>query len=98
MRASAGSAALREKVADAARQKTFRVLVCAASVSTAPASQAPVSAVLELAVEQLRLEAVKAGKSEYALRIEARARLLRGWDGAVLLDRSEERRVGEEGR
>jgi hypothetical protein len=38
-------------------------------------------------VEQLRLEVVKAGKSEYTLRIEARARLLRGSDGAVLLDK-----------
>ena len=87
MRASADSAALREKVADAARQRTSRQLVFAASVSAAPPSQGPVSAVLELAVEQLRLEVVKAGKSEYTLRIEARARLLRGSDGAVLLDR-----------
>ena len=87
MRASAGSAALREKVAGAARQKTSRVLVCAASVSAVPASQVPASAVLELAVEQLRLEAVKIGKSEYTLRIEARARLLGGSDDAVLLDR-----------
>ena len=87
MRSSADSAALREKVTDAARQKTSRLLVSAASVSAAPASQVPVSAVLELAVEQLRLEAVKVGKSEYTLLIEARARLLRGSDGAVLLDR-----------
>jgi hypothetical protein len=87
LRASAGSAALREKVTDAARQRTSRLLVSAASVSAAPASQVPVSAVLELAVEQIRLEVVKAGKSEYTLRIEARARLLRGSDGAVLLDR-----------
>ena len=87
MRASADSAALREKVADAARQRTSRLLVSAASVSAAPASRVPVSAVLELAVEQLRLEVVKAGKSEYTLRIEARARLLRSSDGAVLLDR-----------
>jgi hypothetical protein len=87
MKASAASAALREKVADAARQKTSRLLVSAASVSASPASQVPVSAVLELAVEQLRLEAVKAGKSEYTLRIEARARLLRRSDGAVLLDK-----------
>ncbi len=87
MRASAGSAALREKVAGAARQKTSRVLGCAASVSAVPASQVPASAVLELAVEQLRLEAVKIGKSEYTLRIEARARLLGGSDDAVLLDR-----------
>jgi hypothetical protein len=87
MRTSAASAAFREKVADAARQKTSRLLVSAASVSAAPASQVPVSAVLELAVEQLRLEVVKAGKSDYKLRIEVRARLLRGSDGAVLLDR-----------
>jgi hypothetical protein len=87
MRSSADSAALREKVTAAARQKTSRLMVSAASVSAAPASQVPVSAVLELAVEQLRLEAVKAGKSEYTLRIEARARLLRGSDRAVLLDR-----------
>jgi hypothetical protein len=87
MRASAGSAALREKVTDAARQRTSRQLVSAASVSAAPASQGPVSAVLELAVEQLRLEVVKVGKSEYTLRIEARARLLRRSDGAVLLDK-----------
>ena len=87
MRASAATAAFREKVADAARQKTSRLLVSAVSVSAAPASQGPVSAVLELAVEQLRLEVVKAGKSEYTLRIEVRARLLRGSDGAVLLDR-----------
>jgi hypothetical protein len=87
MRASAGSAALREKVADAARQRTSRLLVSAASASAAPASQSPVSAVLELAVEQLRLEVVKVGKSEYTLRIAARARLLRRSDGAVLVDR-----------
>jgi len=87
MRASAGSAALRGKVADAARLKTSRLLVSAASVSAAPPSQVPVSAVLELGVEQLRLEAVSAGNSKYTLRIEARARLLRGSDGAVLLDK-----------
>jgi hypothetical protein len=87
MQSNAGSTALREKVADAARQKTCRLLVCAASVPAAPAGQVPVSAVLELAVEQFRLEVVKPGRSEYALHIQARARLLRRSDGAVLLDR-----------
>jgi hypothetical protein len=51
MQSSAGSAALREKVADAARQKTCRLLVCAPSMPAVPAGQVPVSAVLELAVE-----------------------------------------------
>jgi hypothetical protein len=51
MQSSAGSAALREKVADAARQKTCRLLVCAPSMPDVPAGQVPVSAVLELAVE-----------------------------------------------
>jgi hypothetical protein len=66
MQSSAGSAALRENVADAARQKTCRLLVCAPSIPAVPAGQVPVSAVLELAVEQFRLEVVKPASSEYA--------------------------------
>jgi hypothetical protein len=84
MRTNADSAILREKVGEIARQKTHRRLVCADSASAVPGDQ-PVSAVLEVAVEQLRL---KASGSQYALSIVARARLIRTTDGSVLLDRS----------
>jgi hypothetical protein len=88
MRSNAGSESLRDKVADTARQKTGRLLICAPGISAAPASSVPVSAGLEVAVEQLRLKVAKPGKSDYLLYIEARARLLRASDGAVLLDKS----------
>jgi hypothetical protein len=94
MRANAGSEALREKVGRVAREKTCRVLVCAASGSAAPAGRVPVSAVLELAVEQLSLEFANAGKSEYSLHIGARARLLRSSDNTVLLDKVYQYRSG----
>ena len=88
MRANAGSEVLREEVAGVVRTKTHRRLICAPSLAAAPVTQAPVGAVLEVAVEQLRLAVAKPGKSEYMLCFEARARLIRGSDGAVLLDRS----------
>lgn len=87
LKANAESEALRETVANVARQKTCRRLICAPCLSAVPASRVPVSAVLDLAVEQLRLKVAKPGKSEYILCIEARARLLRASDGEVLLDR-----------
>jgi hypothetical protein len=94
MRSNAGSEFLREKVADVARKKTRRLLICAPCLAAAPASQVPVSAVLELAVEQLRLKVAKPGKGEYILSIEARARLLRASDREVLLDKSYQYKSG----
>jgi hypothetical protein len=85
MKANAGSAMLRDKVAEAAHQKTSRLVVCAASAAAAPTNRLPVSAVLELAVEQLSL---KAEQHEHRLYMAARARLLRSSDGAVLLERA----------
>ena len=87
MRTNAASENLRETVGKTARQKTHRLLVCAESVSAVAASQARVSAVLEVAVEQFRLQAAKAHSGEYCLFIEARARLSRASDSTILLDR-----------
>jgi hypothetical protein len=88
IRANAGSEALQERVANVARQKTCRRLICTSGRSAAPTSQPPVSAVLDLAVEQLRLKAAKPGNGQYVLCIEARARLLRAPNGTILFDRS----------
>ncbi len=88
LRSNASSEALRDRVADAARLKTHRLLVCAGSASAVQVSPVPVSAVLEVAVEQLRLKAAKGDSSQYVLQIDARARLLRSADGAVLVDRA----------
>jgi hypothetical protein len=88
MKANAGSEFLRDKVAEAARQRTRRLLVCAGSSSNAPAGGAPASAVLELSVEQLRLNIAKDAKNEYVLFMTTRARLLKGPAGVVLMDKA----------
>jgi len=92
MRTNADSAILREKVAELARQKTHRLLVSAASASVL-AQNRQVSAVLEVAVERLRL---KADGNQYTLSIAARARLVRSSDAAVLLDRPYEYQSGSD--
>ncbi|HEV2394385.1 MAG TPA: hypothetical protein VG146_18705 [Verrucomicrobiae bacterium] len=88
MNSNAGSEALCQKVGETARQKTHRLIVCGKSASAAPVGHTPVSVILEVAVEQLQLRTVKEGKKDYCLAIQARARLLRATDGAVLLDRT----------
>ena len=88
IKANAGSEVLRDKVADVARLTTCRRLICAPCLSAVPASQLAASAVLDLAVEQLRLKVAKPGRSEYILCIDARARLRRAADGEILLDKS----------
>ena len=87
MKANAGSEFLRDKVAEAARQRTRRLLVCAAYGSNVPASSGPASAVLEVSVEQLRLNIAKDAKNEYVLFMTTRARLLKGSAGVVLMDK-----------
>jgi hypothetical protein len=87
MRTNATPEALRDKVAEVARQKTRRVLVCVSSASAVPSGQLPPSAVLELSVEELRLKTAENVKNEYVLCIAARARLFRSADQFVLLDK-----------
>ncbi len=87
MKTNAAPGPLVQKVTDTARQKTRRLLVCDTGGSNAPPSQAPVSAVLEVAVNQFRLKVRKPGGDQYVLSIGASARLTRVSDGRVLLER-----------
>jgi hypothetical protein len=68
-------------------------------LSLAPGSSASTcdaaSAVIEAGLEELRLERTGAGDSSYALRIKARARLVRQADGVVLADRRYEYTSGK---
>ncbi len=87
MQTNAGSVMLRDKVADAARQRTHRLLLCAASLSTVPTNREPISARLEITAEQLDLKISPTSHNQYALSIAARARLFRISDEIVLFDR-----------
>ena len=87
MRAMAGQEHLRKLVAECAGEKTRRVLACGEFPLAGPPNNRHFSAVLETRVEELRLERAGAGGGQHALRIKARARLVRTADGAVLIDR-----------
>ncbi len=87
MRANAGSEPLRDKVAEAARQRTRRTILCEGGDSDKSARSAEPSARLEVLVEQLALRRSPAEKREHTLEVRARARLIRCSDGAVLVDR-----------
>ncbi|HEV2207852.1 MAG TPA: hypothetical protein VG167_03705 [Verrucomicrobiae bacterium] len=84
LQANAGSDFLRNEVGQCARQQTRRLLVCRNAPAADTGDAAPVSAVLEVTVEQLRL--ISIAPDQYVLRIEARVRLL-DVRGTVLLDR-----------
>ncbi|HYG36795.1 MAG TPA: hypothetical protein VEC99_18530, partial [Clostridia bacterium] len=93
MRISGSSEALLQRVDESARLRTRRLLIC--STTNSPVNTGPVSAILEVAVESLQLQAVKPGDKMYSLWIRARARLTRTSDHAVLLDRSYQYHSGE---
>jgi hypothetical protein len=88
MKSKASPETLLQLVSEIARQKTRRLLICAGCSSNSPAGEAPVSAVLNVIVEQLRLRVDKPNGSQYVLSIDAHARLERASDGRVLLQRA----------
>jgi hypothetical protein len=88
MKSNAVPETLAQRVGEAAREKTRRLLVCTSSLSTAPTNGTRVSAVLEVAVKQFRLKVDKPGGDQYRLSIGASARLVRAADGRVMLERS----------
>ena len=77
-----------QSVTEIGRQKTRRLLRSAGTSSDAPAKEAPVSAMLRIAVKRFQLKAASPGASEYVLFITASARLERAPDGRVLFERS----------
>jgi hypothetical protein len=87
MRSNSLPAALQHRVAEAARQRTHRTLACAGDKDAGAADRPPVSARLEVAVERLQLKSATPGQNDYFLLVDARARLMRANDGAVLIDR-----------
>lgn len=68
------------------RARRFVLLAAADATGAAPFDQQRVASVLETSVTELRLERLGSGDASFALRIEARARLLRQADAAVLSD------------
>ncbi len=87
MRSMAAQERLRELLLERAGQMTRRRLVPVEPSAAQVQSSEPVSAVLETTVESLRLQRTGAGDSTYALRMRARARVVRATDGAVLFAR-----------
>jgi hypothetical protein len=85
--ASSNPSLLRDAVGEIARQKTRRLLICTNASPAEAFAGVPVSARLEVTVEQLRLAAINPGAKGYALAVESRARLWRTSDGSTLLDR-----------
>jgi len=79
-----------DRVIALAREKTSRRLL--SSTSAPPASVIapglPVSAVLQVSVEQFKLERAKDRSDEHVLSIDARVRLTRSANSAVLFERS----------
>jgi hypothetical protein len=88
MSANAAPDLLVQTVTEVARQKTRRTLLCTVAGSKPPADQAPVSAVLRIAVKQMCLKAVKPGGNQYRLSIQTSVVLVRTSDRHVLLAKS----------
>ena len=90
----AGQENLRQALLQSAGEQTRRRVVPlapGADVSTCGTA----SAVVEASIEELRLDHTGAGDSSYALRIKARARLVRQSDGAILSDKPYEYQSGK---
>jgi len=76
----------RDSVLKAGNQRSRGSLVPAEALAAAAPEAGPVSAVLATRVEELRLERTGKGDTSFALRVKARARLLRADNHAVLYD------------
>jgi hypothetical protein len=87
MRSNALPAMLQHCVAQAARRRTHRSVACEGDKDSTASGRLPVSARLEVAVDRLQLKSAALGQSEFTLWVDARARLFRSSDGALLLDR-----------
>jgi hypothetical protein len=94
MSAMAGQENLRQAFLQSAGEQTRRRLVPLAPGADA-STCGTASAVVEASLEELRLERTGAGDSSYAMRIKARARLVRQSDGVVLSDGPYEYRSGK---
>jgi len=94
MQTNASPDTLCQKVADAGRLRTHRVLVCASEASVPPTNSPSASGKLEVGVESLRLEMVTPGENKYVLAMQVSARLIRVSDGVVLANRSYNYRSG----
>jgi hypothetical protein len=86
MNSAANQRALRDSLLRIAAENTRRSFVASERFKSDQPGQPPVSAILEPRIESMRL--VKAGTKgdEFKLQINARTRLLRAADGAVLSD------------
>lgn len=76
----------RDSVLKAGNERSPGSLVSADSLVQAEAEAGAAAALLETKVEEMRLVRVRKGESSFALRVKARARLLRPDDCAVLYD------------
>ncbi len=90
MRTNSSPENLVQKLGEAGRERTHRLLVCADSTAAKRMCEgsANVSAVLEVGVEHLWLKALQPGGDEYALSMAVHARLVRQADQRILLERT----------
>lgn len=86
MREMARQSHLRDCVRETVEGAGRGVVPDPSSAGTMAVPRESAGAVLETAVEELRLERVGASEASFALTIRARVRLLRGVNGAVLLE------------
>jgi len=85
----------RDQFLKAAGAKSRGRLLPVEALHSRPADQDPVSAMLQTRVEGLRLERAGSSDTSFALRVTARARLVRAADGTILFDRPFEYRTGQ---
>lgn len=89
MRTNARPELLIDQLAEVARQKTRRLIVCSGDASARESARpAPVSATLAIAVRHFELNAAKSGGSQYVLSIGVHMQLVRTSDRKTLLERS----------
>ena len=86
MEAMATQPHLRDALVKTAAAQTHRRLLPMQALGNPKTENVPVSAVLESKIEELRLVRTGKGEDSFALRIKARARVLRASDGKVLYD------------
>lgn len=77
---------LRDALLKSASRQTHRRFLPQSALLDAPSNGIPVSAVLGVRLEELRLDQIDRGDESFVLRIKARVQVARGSDGKVLYD------------
>ena len=86
LEAMAAQSHLRDALLKVAATQTQRRLLPIQALANPKTSSGPVGAIVETKVEELRLERTGKGDDSFALRMKARARVVRSSDGQVMYD------------